>query len=109
MQYSMSICLGKGIVRRAQGALVDHNSCQTLGGKVNRHFGLEDLSNYDVDDALFILEIPFHNTKYVFSRWFQFMITDVDFRFKSSQYIDQMMSKWAGCMCNNIELFSSNM
>ena len=94
MHYGMSICLGKGIAKRSRGALIDHNSCQTLGGTVDRNFGLEDLSNYGVDDALFILEMPFYNTDYVFSRWFQFMITDLDFKFKSNKYIDSLMSEW---------------
>ena len=93
MQYSMSLCLGKGIVRRSRGTLVDYNSCQTLGGKVDRHFGLEDLNDYGVNDALLILEMPFYNTEYVFTRWFQFMITDVDFRFKSSEYIERLISE----------------
>ena len=95
MQYSMSMCLGKGVARRAKGTLVDHKTCQNFGGKVDRHFGLEDLSNYNVEDGLLILEMPFYNTEYVFTRWFQFMITDIDFKFKSSKYIEHLISKWS--------------
>ena len=88
--YGMSACVGRNVVRRSGGELLDAQSCRQFG-EVYSDIGLEDLGRYSVEDVVLMVELPYLNSRLSYSRWFQFMIVDINLSLKSPNYIAKLI------------------
>jgi hypothetical protein len=86
-EYSLSMCLGRDVVSRSSGELLDHSSCLKYG-KVDNEYGFQDHFDHTVKDMVMMVEIPYRTTEFVFSRWFQYMLVDLDMQFKSDKFVN---------------------
>ena len=88
-EYSMSMCLGRGVVERSEGQLVDHTSCLKYG-RVDGEYGIQNNYEFGVKDMVMMVEMPYKHTNFVFTRWFQYMLVDLEMSFKTNEFVDAM-------------------
>ena len=96
-EYSLSMCLGRDVVSRSSGELLDHSSCLKYG-KVDNEYGFQDHFDRTVKDMVMMVEIPYRTTEFVFSRWFQYMLVDLDMQFKSDKFVNAIHGMLFVCL-----------
>ena len=76
-------------LRDASRDLIDEDNCDAFGSGVILR-SKQHLQAYPTKNVMFYIQIPSKLSRYVMSKWFQFLITDLGMQFTSGEYAEKV-------------------